>query len=82
MSSPVEYDHSIDGAYHGWQSSATKVFTGLTANTEYSFRVKARDAEGNETTQSSATLETTSSGTSTPNPLAFRSNAMLALGAF
>lgn len=82
VSSPVEYNHSIDGTYQGWQSSETRVFTGLTANTEYSFRVKARDAEGNETTQSSATLETTSSGTSTPNPLAFRSNAMLALGAF
>lgn len=83
VSPPVEYNHSIDGAYQGWQSSATKVFTGLTPSTLYSFRVKARDAALNETTQSSASAATTdASATTTPNPLAFRSNAMLAMGAF
>ena len=83
VSPPVEYNHSIDGTYQGWQSSATKVFTGLTPSTLYSFRVKARDAEGNETTQSSASTATTdASQTTTPNPIAFRSNAMLGMGAF
>jgi len=83
VSPPVEYNHSIDGTYQGWQSSATKVFTGLTPSTLYSFRVKARDAEGNETTQSSASTATTEAvQATTPNPLAFRSNAMLAMGVF
>lgn len=83
VSSPVEYNHSIDGVFQGWQSSATRVFTGLSPGTLYSFSVRARDSAGNATTASAASTATTdASETTTPNPLAFRSNAMLALGAF
>lgn len=83
VSSPVEYNHSIDGVFAGWQSSATRVFTGLLPGTLYSFTVRARDSAGNATTASVASTATTdASQTTTPNPLAFRSNAMLAMGAF
>ena len=83
VSSPVEYNHSIGGVFQGWQSSATRVFTGLSPGTLYSFSVRARDSAGNATTASAASTATTdASETTTPNPLAFRSNAMLAMGAF
>jgi len=83
VSSPVEYNHSIGGVFQGWQSSATRVFTGLLPGTLYSFSVRARDSAGNATTASVASTATTdASETTTPNPLAFRSNAMLAMGAF
>jgi len=83
VSSPVEYNHSIGGVFQGWQSSATRVFTGLLPGTLYSFSVRARDSAGNATTASVASTATTdASETTTPNPLAFRSNAMLAMGSF
>lgn len=83
VSSPVEYNHSIGGVFQGWQSSATRVFTGLLPGTLYSFTVRARDSAGNATTASVASTATTdASQTTTPNPLAFRSNAMLGMGAF
>lgn len=83
LSSPVQYDHSIGGVYQGYQSSPIRVFTGLTAGTLYSFRVRARDASGNETTESSASTATTTVPTDPPgNPFSFRSNAMLEMGAF
>lgn len=84
VSSVVQYNHSIGGVFQGWQSSPTFVFTGLTPATLYSFRVKARDGSLNETTVSDESLETTLTGseTTSTSPLAFRSNAMLAMGGF
>jgi len=76
VSSPVQYNHSIGGVYQGWQSSATRVFTGLNPSTLYAFRVKARDALNNETTQSAESSATTTAGEfgslPAPNPLGNR----------
>ncbi len=67
---PVQYNHALAGVYQGWQSSATKAFTGLSAGTTYSFKVKARDSASptpNETTESSAfTAVTTGSAAAAP----------------
>lgn len=61
ISPPVEYNHSLDGVYAGWQSSRVRVFAGLVPGTPYSFRVKVRDAQLNETTQSAVTVQSTQS---------------------
>lgn len=69
-SSPVQYNHAIDGVYQGWQLGASRVFTGLTPSTIYAFKVKARDAALNETTESSTNEEATlASGIPTSNPV-------------
>lgn len=83
-STPVEYNHAIDGAYQGWQSSPTRIFNGLTPATTYAFRVKARDALLNETTQSSATNATTEEAqtSTTGNPSGNRGTRALMFGAF
>lgn len=47
------YDFAIDGTWQGYQSSATKVFTSLTASTSYAFKTRTRDAAGNVTSESS-----------------------------
>lgn len=49
------YDFAINGAWQGYQSSATKVFTGLTASTSYAFKTRTKDAAGNVTSESSVT---------------------------
>lgn len=83
VSPPVEYNHSIDGAYAGWQSSPIKAFTGLTPGTLYSFRVKARDFYGNQTTESTESTATTTTPTDPPgNPFSFRTNAAVVMVAF
>ena len=83
-SAPVEYNHAIDGTYQGWQSSPTRIFNGLMAATEYAFRVKARDALGNETTQSTEILRTTEQAqtSTTGNPSGNRGTRALMFGAF
>lgn len=80
VSSPVEYNHAIDGTFLGWQSSATRIFSGLTPATTYSFRVKSRDAAGNETTQSDAMDRTTDAATSAASPLGNRGSRTFAVG--
>jgi len=84
VSPPVEYNHSIDGVFAGWQSSATRAFAGLLPGTLYSFRVKARDAALNETTQSGASTATTTASTvvASPSPLGHRGTRAFSFGAF
>lgn len=79
-SPPVEYNHSINGVFAGWQSSPTRVFAGLTPATTYSFRVKSRDAAGNETTQSDAMVRTTDAATSAASPLGNRGSRTFTVG--
>lgn len=80
VSSPVEYNHAINGTYQGWQISATRIFSGLTPATTYSFRVKSRDAAGNETTQSDALDRTTDAASSAASPLGNRGSRTFAVG--
>lgn len=82
LSPPVEYNHSINGVYQGWQSSPTRVFTGLVPLTSYPFRVKARDFAGNETTESAVFNQSTSGLTPTPHPLGARGSRSMAVGIF
>lgn len=84
VSSPVEYNHAIDGTYQGWQASPTRVFSGLADDTTFAFRVKARDAAGNETTQSSATNASTplEDTITTGNPAGNRGTRALVFGVF
>ena len=84
VSSPVEYNHAIDGTYQGWQASPTRVFSGLADDTAFAFRVKARDAAGNETTQSSATNASTppEDTITTGNPAGNRGTRALVFGVF
>ncbi|WP_255298456.1 glycosyl hydrolase family 18 protein [Brevibacillus dissolubilis] len=49
-------------------SSTTATVSGLTANTAYSFSVKAKDAAGNISAASNTVSVTTSTGTTTPPP--------------
>lgn len=81
-SPPVEYNHSIDGTYQGWQVSRSRIFAGLTPSTAYSFRVKSRDSAGNETTQSAASSETTFAVSSAGNPAGNRGSRAIMFGAF
>lgn len=80
VSPPVEYNHAINGVYQGWQTSATRILTGLTPATTYSFRVKSRDAAGNETTQSAAMDRTTDAATSAASPLGNRGSRTFTVG--
>lgn len=64
----IEYNHARNGVYAGWQSSATRVFSGLNPLTTYSFRVKSRDGSDNETTQSEAQDATTAAPPTPPSP--------------
>lgn len=80
VSPPVEYNHAINGTYQGWQISATRIFSGLTPATTYSFRVKSRDAAGNETTQSDALDRTTDAASSAASPLGNRGSRTFAVG--
>jgi len=80
VSPPVQYNHSIGGVYQGWQNSATRIFSGLTPATTYSFRVKSRDAAGNETTQSDAMDRTTDAASSAASPLGNRGSRMFTVG--
>lgn len=80
VSPPVQYNHSIGGVYQGWQNSATRIFSGLTPATTYSFRVKSRDAAGNETTQSDAMDRTTDAATSAASPLGNRGSRTFTVG--
>ncbi|MFH1947470.1 MAG: hypothetical protein ABIJ23_04935 [Candidatus Magasanikbacteria bacterium] len=57
------------GTNSGWTSASSYAFTSLTANTLYSFRVKAKNAGGTETSWSSTVSATTqSSGVPIPSP--------------
>lgn len=83
VSAPVEYNHAIDGVYQGWQASPTRIFSGLADDTTFAFRVKARDAAGNETTQSAATNASTppEDTITTGNPAGNRGTRALLFGA-
>jgi len=60
LNSPVEYyfnneySSGIGGSNSGWQGVTTYTDTGLAPNCEYGYRVKARDALGNETDYSTS----------------------------
>ncbi len=49
---PVQYNFAINGTYAGWQASNSHTFIGLTPATSYAFKVQARDASLNTTTES------------------------------
>ena len=60
------------GTDSGWQTTATYLDSGLSPNTLYTYRVKARDPSLNETTYSSAvnvTTPATAGGTPAPTPI-------------
>lgn len=80
VSPPVEYNHAINGVYQGWQISATRIFPDLLPATTYTFNVKARDAAGNETTQSTALDRTTDAASSAASPLGNRGSRTFAVG--
>jgi cellulose 1,4-beta-cellobiosidase len=63
-SNPVQYffdevSGNSGGTDSGWQISETFDDTGLSGKTQYGYRVKARDAAGNETDWSAIQLVTT-----------------------
>jgi len=65
ISGPVEYYFeclTAGGHDSGWQSSTPYEDTGLSASTSYTYRVKARDAAGNETNPSVGASDSTDSG--------------------
>lgn len=71
---PVEYffnNTTVVGHDSGWQSSASWTDTGLSANTSYTYRVKARDAVAtpNETAYSSTSATSTLALPGTPTSL-------------
>ncbi|MCT4611927.1 MAG: fibronectin type III domain-containing protein, partial [Clostridia bacterium] len=43
------YSYYVNGSWEPWTSSKTRVVTGLTPNTRYTYAVKVRDNLGNET---------------------------------
>lgn len=80
---PTMYNHAINGTYQGWQSSATRVFTALAPGVSYAFKVKARDAVPNETTESAVSNASTNSVvTGTPSPLGNRGTRRRVAGVF
>ena len=85
MSPPVQYNHAIGEVYQGWQSSPTREFTGLTPDTAYVVKVKARDAALNETAESVGSTVTTDappeiSPAILPSPLGNRGSRTFAVG--
>jgi parallel beta-helix repeat protein len=63
---PYYFDRNNGAANSGWQASTIWIDTGLSANTQYSYKVKAKDIAGNESEYSSIvskyTLTPSSSG--------------------
>jgi hypothetical protein len=68
--------------YQGWQTSPTRVFSGLLPLTGYTIRVKARDAIGNETTESSGEVVTTLAAGTRLAPLGSRATNAWTAGIF
>nr|BAM67139.1 chitinase [Paenibacillus sp. FPU-7] len=56
------YDVYKDGVLAGTSATTSYAVTGLTANTSYSFTVKAKDAAGNASAASTAVIVTTNAG--------------------
>ncbi len=76
-STPIEYQFdetsgNSGGTDSGWQTSASYTDTGLSASTQYCYRVRSRDALANTGTYSSTQCATTDSSPDTtpptPNP--------------
>jgi len=64
---PIEYyfdetSGNPGGTDSGWQTSASYTDTGLTAGTQYTYRVQMRDALGNAGSYSNSESATTNSG--------------------
>ncbi len=82
-SNPVEYQFdetsgNSGGTDSGWQSGVNYIDGGLSASTQYCYRVRARDSQGNQTGYSSTQCQNTAAGPDTnpptPNPMTFSSN--------
>ncbi|GAA0890734.1 hypothetical protein GCM10009122_04130 [Fulvivirga kasyanovii] len=54
------YDVYVNGSLNGSTTSTSRTITGLTAGTNYSLSVKAKDAAGNESSASTASITTLS----------------------
>jgi hypothetical protein len=69
------FENITTGTNSGWQSAATWTDSGLTSGQNYSFRVKARDADLTESAWSAAASATVPADTSppSPDPMAFSS---------
>ncbi len=81
-SNPIEYDFdettgNAGGSDSPWQLSQIHIDTGLNPVTQYCYRVRARDSQGNQTGWSSATCQTTQAAPDTnpptPNPMTWAS---------
>ncbi|MGB1129232.1 MAG: M60 family metallopeptidase, partial [Haloferula sp.] len=75
---PVEYlfENTTNGNSSGWTTSTTWDNGGLTVGVPYSYRVKARDGDSNETGWSdelSATITPPDTTAPTPDPMSFAS---------
>ncbi|WP_158279909.1 Ig-like domain-containing protein [Coraliomargarita sinensis] len=79
INGPVEYFFECTndaGQSSSWQTSATYTPTNLSDSTQYTFTVKARDSQGNETAASGSESATTDSPDTTPpdpDPMSFAS---------
>ena len=77
VSGPVEYyfENTTNGNNSGWITGTRWDNTGLTTGSNYEFRVKARDAKGNEGTWSAIASAVPGNDTTapTPNPMSFAS---------
>jgi hypothetical protein len=67
-SSWYQVERTDTSATSSWTQSSSESFSGLSASTEYSFRVKAKNSQGDETAWSSTVSATTNSGNSIPTP--------------
>ncbi|SDZ30834.1 exo-1,4-beta-D-glucosaminidase [Amycolatopsis xylanica] len=66
------YDIQVNGADAGSTSGTTFIATGLAANTEYSFKVRAKDAAGNVSAYSAEVKAKTSGGGDPGTPVDYQ----------
>jgi len=64
----TSYDVYMNGSLKTNVSSTSTTVTGLNPSTSYSFYIKAKDAAGNSSANSTAVSATTNAGTTNPNP--------------